>query len=135
MDRAEVVFPRITTTRSTDTGLPALPWKVGTELPPTFHVMLTWRGRERRLTLFQSDVASGKMVVMYEDSEQNATVAETKQEKCHYHGFLKKERASYVAVSTCDGLVSSASTVIFNFVLRQSPPPPIPTHPPLPRFM
>ena len=108
MDRTEIVFPRITTSSSTARGHPVHSWKVGSELPPTFHVTLTWRGRQRRLTLFQSDVASGKMVVVYEDTEHNTTVADTLEENCYYHGFVKREMASYAALSTCDGLVSSA---------------------------
>ncbi|KAL8558849.1 hypothetical protein ACOMHN_031778 [Nucella lapillus] len=100
VEHAEIVHPRISHAR-----------KLGTlEPPPTFRVRLTWRGRQRVMTLFQSDVTAGKMVTSYEDYDDNSTVVDTGRERCYYQGFVRKESASYAALSACYGLAGYIQT-------------------------
>lgn len=102
--RTEIVFPHLVGNhghKDTDSV---------SKFPESLRLSLSWRGKRRVLSLFQSEVVASKMVVVYNDDDRNDTVAETAEDNCYYQGFLKKERASYAALSTCDGLAGYVQT-------------------------
>ncbi|XP_076462921.1 A disintegrin and metalloproteinase with thrombospondin motifs 2-like [Babylonia areolata] len=126
VDRAEVVYPSIVTARKSGA------WSKGTtrKPPPTLEVQLSWRGRQRLLTLFQNDVAAGGMVMVYEEGEgegrrgvpdNDTVVVETGGESCYYEGYLKGEGASYAAVSACDGLAGYIQTDVELLFIEAAP--------------
>ena len=67
-------------------------------------VRLRWRRQKLKVILYKNDVKSPNLV--YEWTEGNITYAHTVDNSCNYHGYVKGQKSSYVALSTCDGLVS-----------------------------
>ncbi|KAK7498557.1 hypothetical protein BaRGS_00010217 [Batillaria attramentaria] len=114
VSRTELVFPRIVGNhgqassgsmgQSSSGKSSSSKWAIGSQLPETFRVAVKWRGKRRVLTLFQSDVAASNMVMVYNDHHHNDTVVETADDNCYYNGFIRRERSSYAALSTCQGL-------------------------------
>ncbi|KAL8625251.1 hypothetical protein ACOMHN_030009 [Nucella lapillus] len=102
----EIVFPRIATTPYAR-GRPSRIQKPEEEIPPFFRLMLTWRGRQRRLTLFRSDVTSWRTVTLYDDVGRNDSVAETAGDNCQFQGFVSGDEHSSAAMSVCQGLAGS----------------------------
>ena len=109
--RMEMTFPHVVDVRQRHVTS-RLPGDTTSERPePTrdwFSLEVTWRRRKLKVVLFRTDLVTP--LSFSEWSEGNETVSERLEARCFYHGYVQGQAASYVAVSTCLGVVSRGNT-------------------------
>ncbi|GFR60354.1 A disintegrin and metalloproteinase with thrombospondin motifs 3 [Elysia marginata] len=104
--RIEIVFPRAqdATGRLTLSELS----KLATTGSAFLGVTLRWRRRKLELMLYENHVTSQQ--THSEWSEGNLTFSLTSHRNCFYHGYVKGQRSSFCAISSCDGLAGYIQT-------------------------
>ena len=76
------------------------------DLPNQFNVAIRWQQNVLNLVLHKTELTSYDSFIEWR--EDNATVVRqyVNDENCYYQGFIAGVESSFVAISTCSGLVS-----------------------------
>lgn len=77
---------------------------LSSDLPEAFFLEVSWRRQKVQLALYRSQISPPNSFSEWDDG--NETFIEVIDDKCFYHGYVKGQRSSYTAVSTCSGVVS-----------------------------
>ncbi|XP_041363454.1 A disintegrin and metalloproteinase with thrombospondin motifs 3-like [Gigantopelta aegis] len=109
--RMEMTFPHVVDVRlrHVTSGLPGD--TTSKQYEPTrdwFSLGLTWRRRKLKIVLYRTDLVPPRS--FSEWNEGNETVSERLDARCFYHGYVRGQVASYVAVSTCLGVAGYIQT-------------------------
>lgn len=113
---SEVVFPRRVTRRGDfishflpNTYKRVQPQRYKRSLGENIHYLVPFRGTNYHLELTPNHqlISPGMVIENHRKRISERSINHANETQCHYTGFIRGDKNSKVAISTCNGLVSS----------------------------